>query len=141
MASPACKSSNFRYFVLSIGSVRRKPMTDSDRWRKSDASTGNPGGAWRMPVIFEWKTLRSLYGSKTQTAKVVLKSTWCSFCLKVQQRRAHDVSQVRRRFIFYTRVGVGKNPVRLEFLKICPPAGINLPSVTLPDSNRTAFSI
>ena len=103
--------------------------------------TGNPGGAWRMPVIFEWKTLRSLYGSKTQTAKVVLKSTWCSFCLKVQQRRAHDVSQVRRRLIFYTRVGVGENPVRLEFLKICPPAGINLPSVTLPDSNRTAFSI
>ena len=33
---------------------------------------------------------------------VVLKSTWCSFCLKVQQRRAHDVSQVRRRPIFYT---------------------------------------
>ena len=66
------------------------------------ASTGNPGGAWRMPVIFEWKTLGSLYGSKTQTAKVVLKSTWCSFCLKVQQRRAHDVSQVRRRPIFYT---------------------------------------
>ena len=41
-----------------------------------------------------------LYGCKTQTAKVVLKSTWCSFCLKVQQRRAHDVSRVRRRLIF-----------------------------------------
>jgi hypothetical protein len=43
-----------------------------------------------------------LYVGKTQTVKVVLKSTWCSFYLKVQQRRAHDVSQVRRRPIFYT---------------------------------------
>jgi hypothetical protein len=43
-----------------------------------------------------------LYVSKTQTVKVVLKSIWCSFCLKVQQRRAHDVSQVRRRPILYT---------------------------------------
>ena len=66
-----------------------------------------------------------LYVGKTQTVMVVLKSTWCSFYLKVQQRRAHDVSQVRRRPIFYTRVGVGKDPVRLEFLKICPPAEIN----------------
>jgi hypothetical protein len=41
-----------------------------------------------------------LYVSKTQTAKVVLKSTWCRVSLKVQQRRAHDVSQVRRRTIF-----------------------------------------
>jgi hypothetical protein len=82
-----------------------------------------------------------LYIGKTPTVKVVLKSTWCSFCLKVQQRRAHDVSQVRRHPIFYTRVGVGKDPVRLEFLKICPPVEINLPSVTLPDSNGTAFSI
>jgi hypothetical protein len=41
-----------------------------------------------------------LYIDKTQTAKVVLKSIWCSFCLKVQQRRAHDESQVRRRPIF-----------------------------------------
>jgi hypothetical protein len=43
--------------------------------RIGDPAIGKPGGAWRMPVIFEWKTLRSLYGSKTQTAKVVLKST------------------------------------------------------------------
>jgi hypothetical protein len=43
-----------------------------------------------------------LYVDKTQTVKVVLKSTWCSFYLKVQQRRAHDVSQVQRRPIFYT---------------------------------------
>jgi hypothetical protein len=43
-----------------------------------------------------------LYVSKTQTVKVVLKSNWCSFYLKVQQRRAHDVSQVQRRPIFYT---------------------------------------
>ena len=43
-----------------------------------------------------------LYVGKTQTVKVVLKSIWCSFHLKVQQRRAHDVSQVRRRPIFYT---------------------------------------
>jgi hypothetical protein len=43
-----------------------------------------------------------LYSSKTQTVKVVLKTTWYSFYLKVQQRRAHDVSQVRRRPIFYT---------------------------------------
>jgi hypothetical protein len=38
-----------------------------------------------------------LYAGKTQTVKVVLKSTWCIFYLKVQHRRAHDVSQVRRR--------------------------------------------
>ena len=43
-----------------------------------------------------------LYVDKTQTAKVVLKSTWCRFYLKVQQRWAHDVSQVRRCPIFYT---------------------------------------
>jgi hypothetical protein len=50
-----------------------------------------------------------LYGKScgTQTVKVVLKSTWCSFCLKVQQRRAHDVSQVRRRPIFY----IGPPPI------------------------------
>jgi hypothetical protein len=41
-----------------------------------------------------------LYIDKTRTAKVVLKSIWCSFYLKVQQRRAHDESQVRRRPIF-----------------------------------------
>jgi hypothetical protein len=33
-----------------------------------------------------------LYVDKTQTAKVVLKSIWCSFYLKVHQRRAHDES-------------------------------------------------
>jgi hypothetical protein len=43
-----------------------------------------------------------LYVGKTQTVKVVLKSIWCSFYLKVQQRRAHDMSQVRRHPIFYT---------------------------------------
>ena len=43
-----------------------------------------------------------LYVDKMQTVKVLLKSTWCSFCLKVQKRRAHDVSQVQRRPIFYT---------------------------------------
>jgi hypothetical protein len=45
---------------------------------------------------------RELYVDKTQPVKVVLKGTWCRFYLKVQQRRAHDVSQVRRRLIFYT---------------------------------------
>ena len=41
-----------------------------------------------------------MYVGKTQTVKVVSKSTWCSFCLKVQQRRAHDVGKVRRHPIF-----------------------------------------
>ena len=33
------KSSNLHYFVLSIGTVRGKPMTSSGRWRKSGASS------------------------------------------------------------------------------------------------------
>jgi hypothetical protein len=49
---------------------------------------------------FCMKNPGELYVDKTQTAKVVLKSIWCSFYLKVQQRRAHDESQVRRRPIF-----------------------------------------
>ena len=50
--------------------------------------------------VFWLENPMELYVGKTQTVKVVLKSTWCSFCLKVQQRRAHDVSRVRRRLIF-----------------------------------------
>jgi hypothetical protein len=48
------------------------------------------------------KNPAELYVHKTQTVKVVLKSTWRTFYLKVQQRRAHDVSQLQRRPIFYT---------------------------------------
>ena len=45
--------------------------------------------------------------------------------------------------LLHWSASLGKDPVRLEFLEICPPAEINLPSVTLlvPDSNRSAFSI
>jgi hypothetical protein len=33
------KSSNFHYFVLSIGTVRGNPMSPGGRWRKSGASS------------------------------------------------------------------------------------------------------
>ena len=33
------KSSNFHYFVLSIGTVRENPLTSSGRWRKTGASS------------------------------------------------------------------------------------------------------
>ena len=42
-----------------------------------------------------------LYVDETQTVKVVLKVLGAAF-MKVQQRRAHYVSQVQRRPIFYT---------------------------------------
>ena len=81
-----------------------------------------------------------LYVGKTQTVKVVLKSTWCSFYLKVQQRRAHDVSQVQRRPIFYT----GRRRERSGEVRISENliTGRNQSTFRdLPDSNRTAFSI
>jgi hypothetical protein len=43
-----------------------------------------------------------LYVGKTQTVKVVSKSTWCSFYLKVPQRRAHDLSKGLHHPIFFT---------------------------------------
>ena len=33
------KSSNFHYFVLSIGTVRENPKSSSGRWRKTGASS------------------------------------------------------------------------------------------------------
>ena len=82
-----------------------------------------------------------LYVGKTQTVKVVLKSIWCSFYLKVQQRRAHDVSRVRRRPIFLYS---GRRRERSGEVRISEnlPTGRNQFTFRdLPDSNRTAFSI
>ena len=62
-----------------------------------------PAGSRAWPVCFELQIPRSrMIVSKTRTAKVVSKSTCCSFYLKVPQRRAHDVSQGLHRPIVFT---------------------------------------
>jgi hypothetical protein len=77
-----------------------------------------------------------LYVGKTQTVKVVLKITWCSFYLKVQQRRAHDVSQVRRRPIFLYGLRCRQPECRQKIeVSQTPPGRTNILNETAHTSN------